>query len=357
MKTFQDIGYIPTVRILGQSNAAGRAPKDEILSDYLSDRASMIWNGSSLETFSPKADGVAGNHYYPGFSPDNPEDHFGLSVPFIKQLEDRYGHAFAIFQYAIGGQALLSGTSASDGVGAFEPDANAIWRVAMREWNLFTEYCQETYGLPVRIVATIWCQGEADHVYVNANRQEYRTALQDLLDADRALSSTDHPFLIVMPVRYDTGGSSGSQNWVRYEHLDVVLSNPKVGVTTCALIPEVYGTLISQVTTDNTHLDGATTIAEGNRLGVLYAAMQDPSTATAPTSLASTPSSTSIDLTWSGNSREFIITVDGLTSFTTTSTSATINGLSPSTTYTVRVYSHSDSWDVAYDEINTTTTA
>ena len=52
-----------------------------------------------------------------------------------------------------------------------------------------------------------------------------------------------------------------------------------------------------------------------------------------------------------------VITVDDLVAFTTTSTSATIDGLSPSTAYTIRVYSHSDSWDVAYDEINTTTTA
>jgi hypothetical protein len=46
MRTFQDIGYIPVVRLLGQSNAAGRAPKSGTLADYFLARASRIWDGT-----------------------------------------------------------------------------------------------------------------------------------------------------------------------------------------------------------------------------------------------------------------------------------------------------------------------
>jgi hypothetical protein len=182
-----------------------------------------------LVQFYPKVNGEFGTHYYPGFSPDREDIHFGISVPFIKQLEDRYDHAFALFQYAIGGQSLTLGASSANNNGAFEPAANALWRVSMREWELFTSHCKKVYGLPVKVVCTIWCQGESDHVYVNSNRQEYRVALQSLVDADRALSSTNHKFIIMMPMKYDVTSSSGSQNWVRYEHLDVVLSNPNMG--------------------------------------------------------------------------------------------------------------------------------
>jgi hypothetical protein len=117
----------------------------------------------------------------------------------------------------------------------------------------------------------------------------------------------------------------------------------------------VYGAVNGDVTIDNTHLDAPTMIAEGNRAAVIYSAMDDPIIPVAPSNLVITPSATSIDMSWSGNSREFIISVNGLVAGTTASNSITIDGLTTATQYTVKVYTHSDSWNTSHIETLVTT--
>lgn len=344
----------------GQSNWDGRGPKSSATNTfYLTDlKRTKIWDGNSLPLLSPGLDGVAGNHQYPGFiSPSNSTNQVGPIVPITKYLEAKTKDNYYVFQYAFGGIPLTQGAGSTQSLGVLDPQANELFENTKREYKLFSKYVADNLEIPIKFEAAFWCQGEADWDYVNANRKEYKDAFVRWVTSVRELTGNPNLFIIIiMPVRLSTVSSDAAQNWVRYELAEFCIEDGNAAITTCQMT-NFYGSSLSDFTTDLTHLDYETIIAEGKRAALIFNAYKTSDNAPiAVTSLSATPATTSVNLTWDDvGSREYIIMIDNDVSGFAIGNSVTISGLTSSTSYTAKVYSHNTKWDLAMSSVNFTT--
>ena len=362
MRQLSDLDIFDVIIMAGQSNEGGRAPKVNAQQPYLLDsRGSYIWQGSSIEPYSVKPDGIAGTGQYPFISPNNEVTQHGPDAGIVRAWENRYDKPVIVFKYAIGGTAMLAGAGALTSSGVWEPNQNQIFNSFRREWLVFVDHVKTTYEKGIRVAFAHWCQGEADWQYLAPDHLgEYKQAIFEWGQAVRGLAANPSlPIILQMPVRYDYTSNVGDANWVRYEQIEYAIENANVGVARCSLSP-FFGATNAAFTTDLTHLDSRPQIIEGIRAVEMYAAMQDtaivaPTAPTNVTILAITD--TTATVTWTGSgSREYIITQNDIVVGTTTLTTFDLAGLTAGTQYTIKVHAQNDAFDVAFDSAIFTTT-
>lgn len=357
MPTITNIHTLKGGLLFAQSNGDGRGDKGDAPSHYLQPaKYSYIWTGSTLEIFHPQADGVAGNHYYPGEAPSDPTNQHGPEIGLIRQWEDMYDSPLVLLKFAIGGIPLLKGAATTQGV--FDPQENELSHSIENQWRKMLRHIKATYNKPFKCEFVYWWQGEADWSYLAPNNLgQYKAGLIRLHDFLKEMTGNpDLKLIMSMPVRYNWASSSADENWVRYEQIEYATENPNVAITTGDL-GSFHGQSLLNFTSDLTHVLSRPLIEEGHRAAYIYDRMiQGDSASSAVSSLVSTPTDTTVALSWSGTSREFIIKINGKVHGITSATSYTIDGLMEGTAYTVEVLTHNDAWEVVATSDSFTTT-
>jgi len=359
-----DLAYLDVIVSGGQSNDKGRALKSTAPAPYLLPRTgALVWRGlaEGAVALDVGEDGESGNHYYPLVSPDDPVAQHGPEVGYIKAWEDDLDKPVVLMRYSIGGKAMLAGAGALSGTGVFDPQENQIFYAFRREFEWMARHISDTYSIGIRVAYARWCQGEADWSYLApSNLGEYLAALNRWITEVRKMAGNPAlPVIIQLPNSYDFTSSNAAGNWVRYEQIQAAIEGTNIAVVTCSVVP-IYGPDLNSVTTDGTHFNSEVQILEGVRCHQIYRDMvsASPTPAPQPTNFQAVAiNPTDASFTWDDvGSREYIIyeTTIGVVG-TTNGTSITISGLTTSTAYVFRLYTHSIGWDLKYQEISFST--
>lgn len=340
--------------IYGQSNARGLSDLAN-LATILNKPAknSRLWRGSAngIQLIDPSA----------GISM-HPIDDLGATKhgPIISMAWEHEnlfpGDELTFFSVPVGGRPLLPGSLPQQG--CFDPQENQ-WQVFFEdEWERFIS-ALTAEGEAVTWDFMYWNQGEADWDNEKNNPGLYIPAFKRVIAAMRRLTCNPELKVIIgMPGLWD---SQPGRTDIPRRFMELAIEDPLVAVTRCDL-RNFYGTgQIIDVAFDLVHLRSNVQVDEGIRAARIAHGFRKGGIAL-PVAVSNLQVSNEVvdgfDLSWTDSgSEEYVIAIDDVVYWSTRNTSYQVTGLDPSTTYDVKVYSKNLVWDVAFSQIQATTTA